>query len=89
MIAELDVADRIQANLINQTRTRRQVIKKMKQMGLIVNAKQLTKTKRTVGARPPKEWADHELVELRRIFEEVRHSSGSIYTLYWTGNTNY
>lgn len=76
-IAERDVVDRIMANLINQNRNRRQIIKKMKEMGLIINAKELAKTKQSVKIRPPKEWADHELVELRRIFEEVRHSSGS------------
>lgn len=73
---ELDLADQILANLINQNRNRRQVIKKMKELGLINNIKELAKAKHPVKIRPPKEWADHELVELRRIFEEVRHSSG-------------
>ena len=73
---ERDIVDRIMANLINPNRNRRQVIKKMKEMGLITSAKELAKTKQSVRIRPPKEWADHELVELRRIFEEVRHSSG-------------
>lgn len=73
---ELDLVDRIVANLINQNRNRRQVIKKMKEMGLITSTKELAKTKQSVRVRPPKEWGDHELVELRRIFEEVRHSSG-------------
>ncbi|KZS05201.1 putative TIMEOUT/TIM-2 protein [Daphnia magna] len=72
---EGDVADRILANLINQNRNRRAVIKKMKEMGLIMDAKSLAKTKRSVKIRPPKEWGDHEIVELRRIFEEVRGSS--------------
>lgn len=70
------MADRILANLINQNRNRRAVIKKMKEMGLIMDAKSLAKTKRSVKIRPPKEWGDHEIVELRRIFEEVRGSSG-------------
>ncbi|KAI9554386.1 putative TIMEOUT/TIM-2 protein [Daphnia sinensis] len=72
---EGDVVDRILANLINQNRNRRAVIKKMKEMGLIMDAKSLARTKRSVKIRPPKEWGDHEIVELRRIFEEVRSSS--------------
>lgn len=65
------------ANLINQDRSRRLVIKKMKEMGLISGIRELAKTKAKIRVRPPKEWADHEIVELRRIFEEVRGTSGS------------
>ena len=76
---ERDLVDRILANLINQNRNRRQVIKKMKEMGLIFNAKELAKTKHPIKMRPPKEWGDHEIVELKRIFDEVRHSTGFEY----------
>lgn len=65
------------ANLINQDRSRRLVIKKMKEMGLISGVRELAKTKTKIRMRPPKEWANHEEVELRRIFEEVRDSSGT------------
>ena len=73
---EGDVVDRIMANLIKQTRSRRVIIKKMKEMGLIMDAKSLAKTKRSSKIRPPKEWSDHEVEELQRIFPEVRESSG-------------
>lgn len=56
------------------------VIKKLKDMGLISGAKDLAKTK-NIGPskiRPPKEWANNEIVELQRIFEEVRHSTGKL-----------
>ena len=71
-------------NLINQNRSRRIVIKKMKDLGLISNARELAKTKKSVNIRTPKEWADHELSELRRLFEEVRESSG-LYTAFIFG----
>lgn len=74
LLTERDVVDRIMANLINQERSRRVVIKKMKEMGLISGLKEL-KAKNRV--RPTKEWADEEIEELRRIFEEVRDSSGN------------
>lgn len=64
------------ANMIKQDRSRRLVIKKLKDMGLISGSKELAKTKHTVRVRPPKEWAQNEITELRRIFEEVRNSSG-------------
>lgn len=64
------------ANMIKQDRSRRLVIKKLKDMGLISGAKDLAKTKTSVRVRPPKEWAQNEITELRRIFEEVRDSSG-------------
>ena len=60
-------------NLINQNRSRRIVIKKMKDLGLITAAKDISRPKKSINIRPPKEWANHEEVELRRIFEEVRH----------------
>lgn len=72
--------DRIMANLINQTRSRRVIIKKMKEMGLIMDAKGLAKTKRSSKIRPSKEWSEHEVEELQRIFPEVRDSSG-LFTL--------
>lgn len=78
MLTERDVVDRIMANMIKQDRSRRLVIKKLKDMGLISGAKDVARTKHSVRARPPKEWAQNEITELRRIFEEVRDSSGSI-----------
>lgn len=62
-------------NMINRDRSRRSVIRKMKELGLIHGAKDLARTKTSIKVRPPKEWADHEVVELRRLFEEVRGSS--------------
>ena len=77
-MTERDVVDRVMENMINRDRSRRAVIKKMKELGLIHGAKDLARTKTSssgIRARPPKEWAEHELVELRRLFEEVRGSS--------------
>ena len=75
ILTERDVVDRVMDNMINRERSRRSVIRKMKELGLIHGAKDLARTKTSIKARPPKEWADHEVVELRRLFEEVRGSS--------------
>lgn len=80
IFTERDVVDRIMANLINQDRSRRAVIKKMKEMGLISGVRELAKTKAksksgSGSSRPPKEWAEDEVAELERIFGEVRGSS--------------
>ncbi|XP_042877504.1 protein timeless homolog [Penaeus japonicus] len=65
-----DVADLILENLINQTRTRRMVIKKLKDMHLIRDVKELTR--KTVKVKPAKVWSEVEEHELRMLFEEYK-----------------
>jgi len=64
------------ANLINQDRSRRLVIKKMKDMGLISGAKDITRSKKHSSVRPPRDWSEDEISELTRLFDEVRDSPG-------------
>ncbi|XP_045618399.2 protein timeless homolog [Procambarus clarkii] len=65
-----DTADLIVENLINQTRTRRMVIKKMKEMGLINDVKQLKQ--KSLKVQAPRVWTEEEEEELRMLFEENR-----------------
>ncbi|ROT65639.1 Timeless-like protein [Penaeus vannamei] len=65
-----DVADLILENLINQTRTRRMVIKKLKDMHLIRDVKELTR--KTVKVKPAKVWSEVEEEELKMLFEEYK-----------------
>ena len=64
------------ANLINQDRSRRLVIKKMKDMGLISSTKDITRSRKQLNVRPPRDWSQDEISELTRLFDEVRDSSG-------------
>lgn len=64
---EKDVADLIFQNLIRQDRTKRMVIKKLKDLALIENVKQL-KNKPTVTSG--RKWTETEEMELKVLFEE-------------------
>ncbi|KAK3876876.1 hypothetical protein Pcinc_018372 [Petrolisthes cinctipes] len=63
-----DIADLVLENLINQSRSRRAIIKKMKELGLIQAVREL-KGKPTQ-LRVPRQWSEDEEAELRILFEE-------------------
>lgn len=69
----IDVIDWILDNLIEKNRTRRAVIKKMKEMGLIFKAP----TRKSVSAAVSKHlWRYEEDVLLRELYDEHRLEDG-------------
>ncbi|XP_066948216.1 protein timeless homolog [Macrobrachium rosenbergii] len=64
-----DCVNLILDNLIDQKRTRRAIIKKLKELGLIRETRQL-KPRNTVHVRAPRIWTEEEEGELRMLFEE-------------------
>lgn len=66
-----DVIDWMQENLIDQTRTRRAIIIKLKELGLIFKAP----TKRH-NALPKNVWLDTDSQQLRDLFDEHRENTG-------------
>ncbi|XP_076673029.1 circadian regulator timeout isoform X1 [Andrena cerasifolii] len=63
-----DIIDWILEN-INQERTRHGIIKKLKEMYLIVNSKAV---RAEVQKRLPKEWGDEEVAELTELWEQLK-----------------
>ncbi|EEZ99220.1 protein timeless homolog isoform X1 [Tribolium castaneum] len=63
-----DVVDWIVNNLIDNTRTRRAVLKKLKDMCLLVNPATMRKSTRC-------EWGDEEVMQLRALFHEFRDAA--------------
>lgn len=63
-----DTVDLIMENLISQTKSRRMVIKKLKEMGLIRDIKELKR--KPLKVHVPKVWSEDEEQELRMLFEE-------------------
>lgn len=69
----LDVIDWIAENLIEKTRTRRNIIKKLKELGLIFKAP----TKRSNAAAVPKHlWRHDEDEKLKELYDEHRFDAG-------------
>lgn len=68
------MVDWILENLISDNRTRRGVIKKLKEMCLVVNSKS---TKTAVQKRAPKEWSEEEIAQLTELWEKVREDEGA------------
>ncbi|XP_068209920.1 protein timeless homolog [Palaemon carinicauda] len=68
-LASKDCVELILDNLINQKRTRRGVIKKLKDLGLITQARDV-KSRKSVNVRAPKMWTEEEEGELKMLFEE-------------------
>ncbi|CAL4069323.1 unnamed protein product, partial [Meganyctiphanes norvegica] len=66
-----DVLDLIQENMINQNRTRRQIISKLKIMGLINNPQELKR--KPVRVHAPKSWLDEEEDELKMLVEDYKN----------------
>ncbi|XP_076063170.1 protein timeless homolog isoform X1 [Oratosquilla oratoria] len=71
-----DAVDMIVQNLINQNRTRRMVIKKLKDLGLVTNIKELSR--KPIKVRAPKTWTEEEEGELKMLFEEYKESMDPI-----------
>ncbi|KAK7070397.1 hypothetical protein SK128_017324 [Halocaridina rubra] len=64
-----DCVDLILENLIKQSRTRRGILKKLKDLGLINDSKELSGRK-AVKVRAPKTWTEEEEGELRMLYED-------------------
>ncbi|XP_042223789.1 protein timeless homolog [Homarus americanus] len=63
-----DTVDLILQNLINQTRTRRMVIKKLKDMGLVTHINEVKR--KPLKLKCPRVWSEEEEEELKMLFEE-------------------
>ncbi|XP_031767070.2 protein timeless homolog isoform X2 [Galleria mellonella] len=67
-----DVIDWILENLIDQTRTRRGVISKLKELGLIFKAPTKRSNKEMAKGRVPKEFSEEEDQQLRDLWDECK-----------------
>ncbi|KAJ3665891.1 hypothetical protein Zmor_001356 [Zophobas morio] len=67
---EEDIVDWIVNNLIDNTRTRRGVLKKLKEMCLLVNYKG-----QKSGARRPQNWGSEEETQLRELYQQFRDAA--------------
>ncbi|XP_046476559.1 protein timeless homolog [Neodiprion pinetum] len=74
-----DLVDWLLKNIINDNRTRRGVIKKLKEMSLIVNSKAV---RNEVQKRLPKEWGEEEKAQLAEIWEVVKDDNDPIDMIY-------
>lgn len=59
-----DIVDKILANLIDSTRTRRQVVRQLILLDLVTNSKQLRK-----GVSGRVSWSNEEVEQLRNLYE--------------------
>lgn len=66
-----DVVDWVTSNLIDQTKSRKQVLKKLKELMLLVDYKGRKKTSKT-----PKTWTAQEESNLQELFEQFKDSEG-------------
>ncbi|XP_053603776.1 protein timeless homolog [Plodia interpunctella] len=69
-----DVIDWILDNLIDQTRTRRGVITKLKELGLIFHAPTKRSNKEAARERVPKEFSEEEDEQLKALWDQHRES---------------
>ncbi|XP_044599449.1 protein timeless homolog isoform X2 [Cotesia glomerata] len=74
-----DIIDWILENIISDDRTRRGVIKKLKEMHLIVNSKQV---RNEVQKRLPKEWGEEEVAQLTEMWENVKNDDDPVDLIY-------
>lgn len=74
-----DVIDWILENLIDQTRTRRSVIKKLKELGLIFRAPTKKSNKERAREKVSKEFSEEEDQMLRDLWEQFGDSSGECF----------
>lgn len=66
-----DVVDHILEHMIDQTKTRRQVIRKLKQLGILQNAKELHKSK---SVQLKRDWTEEEISNLLQLYEKYKDS---------------
>ncbi|KAL0125370.1 hypothetical protein PUN28_004481 [Cardiocondyla obscurior] len=76
-----DVIDWLLEHLINETRTRRTIIKKLKEMCLIVNSKGV---RAEVQKRLPKEWSEEEIAQLTELWTQLKDDDDPV-DLIFTG----
>ncbi|XP_058798651.1 protein timeless homolog isoform X2 [Phymastichus coffea] len=74
-----DVINFIQASLINQTRTRRAIIRKLKEMCLIVNSKGV---RSEIQKRLPKEWSEEEKEQLAELWQSAKDEDDPVGWIY-------
>nr|XP_012151360.1 PREDICTED: protein timeless homolog [Megachile rotundata] len=73
-----DVVDWILEN-INQERTRRGIIKKLKELCLIVNSKSV---RSEVQKRLPKEWSEEEVAQLTDLWEQLKNDEDPVELIF-------
>ncbi|XP_029159250.1 protein timeless homolog [Nylanderia fulva] len=76
-----DVIDWILEHIINEARTRRTIIKKLKEMCLIVNSKSV---RAEVQKRLPKEWSEEEVAQLTELWTQFKDDDDPV-DLIFTG----
>ncbi|XP_017783660.1 PREDICTED: protein timeless homolog, partial [Nicrophorus vespilloides] len=69
-LIEEDVVDWIVSNLIDNTRTRRVVLKKLKDMCLLIDYKGPRKS--GISGKAPKQWGEDEEAQLQELYEEFK-----------------
>ncbi|XP_037090859.1 uncharacterized protein LOC119111135 [Pollicipes pollicipes] len=77
---ERDLLDRILDTLICRERTRRQVAKKLKTLGLISDTRQLKG--RSAPAGPPREWTEQEVAELTELWSRYRDAADPLSMIF-------
>ncbi|XP_012535516.2 protein timeless homolog isoform X2 [Monomorium pharaonis] len=76
-----DLIDWLLEHIINENRTRRTVIKKLKEMCLIVNSKGV---RAEVQKRLPKEWSEEEIAQLTELWTQFKDDDDPV-DLIFTG----
>ncbi|XP_012222325.1 protein timeless homolog isoform X1 [Linepithema humile] len=76
-----DLIDWLLEHLINENRTRRTVIKKLKEMCLIVNSKGV---RAEIQKRLPKEWSEDEIAQLTELWTQLKDDDDPV-DLIFTG----
>ncbi|XP_057326747.1 protein timeless homolog [Microplitis mediator] len=74
-----DLIDWLLENIISDNRTRRGIIKKLKEMYLIVNSKEV---RNEVQKRLPKEWGEEEIAQLKEMWENVKNDDDPVDLIY-------
>ncbi|XP_025075247.1 protein timeless homolog [Pogonomyrmex barbatus] len=76
-----DLIDWLLEHIINENRTRRTIIKKLKEMCLIVNSKAV---RAEVQKRLPKEWSEEEISQLTELWTQLKDDDDPV-DLIFTG----
>ncbi|KAM0735754.1 Protein timeless-like protein [Formica fusca] len=76
-----DLIDWLLEHIINENRTRRTIIKKLKEMSLIVNSKNV---RAEVQKRLPKEWSEEEITQLTELWTQFKDDDDPV-DLIFTG----
>lgn len=74
-----DLIDWLLDNLINKDRTSRGVMKKLREMCLIVNSKSV---RNEIQRRLPKEWSEEEVAQLTELWEHVKEENDPVDLIY-------